>query len=374
MRIRSATTAAAISLATLLGLSLGSAALLDLYELVRPPFYRESYSSAAVFAGDREAARVHFREFHRLEVAYQPFVAWRYQPFTGRTITIAANGLRHTPQAAVRGAPVLRVFGGSTVWGMGSADGDTLPAALAHELGSGWQVVNHGQIGYTSRQDVDALLSSLSREEPLTAALFYGGVNDIAAQCRADVSLPGHMDEPTFRQRLAPRRWWLPRLFLEPPAGVLALVRHKLGHDQEAPWICDRDPARAAAVAEEILRVWRLAHVLVQEAGGDFVAAIQPVAYFGHPEHEGVEMGGYPGMRAQFETVYPLLRQRIAAAGDPWIVDLTGALDGGPVAYFDFCHVGPAGNRRVAAALSREVLDRDLLPTPEPTTRPSPSP
>jgi hypothetical protein len=332
--------------------ALGAALLLDLYTLVRPAFYREDYSRAPAFAGIAGVPE-RFAEYQGLETEYRPFVGWRHLPHRGPTITIDEEGSRRHPRdpADAPGAPVLGLFGGSTVWGVGVPDAGTLPAAFDRLL-PGVAVRNFGQTGYNSRQSLALLIERLGAGDRLAGGVvLFEGVNDVASLCRADVSLAGHGEAPAFRRLLRPPRSHLAETLFEPLAAAAALARRKLAGSPPVPWICDRDPARAAAVAETLLFNWETARAIAAARGIPLRAVLQPVAYYGSPNLGGLVLARHPGLGAQFEAVYPLLRERIAARGRPWIADLTGALDGGEQVYFDFCHLTERGNERLAEEL-----------------------
>ena len=98
--------------------------------------------------------------------AYRPYVLWRRHAFSGKTINVDADGVRLTP-GAVCGPSSFKVFvlGGSTVWGTGAADWNTLPAHLQTELqrvsARPVCVVNFGESAWVSTQSVLQLLLQL---------------------------------------------------------------------------------------------------------------------------------------------------------------------------------------------------------------------
>ena len=141
-------------------------------------------SPKASYYASQPWAEAYWDEF---ELAYQhvyhPYYIWRQKPFAGRLIRIDSAGLRETPGArCVQGAYRVYVFGGSTVWGMGSPDSGTIPAhlqaLLAERLSRPVCVVNFGQLGFTTAQDVVQLEAELRAGNVPDLALFYGGVND----------------------------------------------------------------------------------------------------------------------------------------------------------------------------------------------------
>jgi hypothetical protein len=77
--------------------------------------------------------RAYWREFDTLLVGldYHPYILWRTRPFEGRLIRVSSLGLRvHPHSQCARGAYRVWVFGGSTVWGLGSPDDQTIPSHL----------------------------------------------------------------------------------------------------------------------------------------------------------------------------------------------------------------------------------------------------
>ena len=102
-------------------------------------------------------------------VRWEPYVYWRRLPCSGSYINVDAAGLRRTWAPPARpGRRPLRIFffGGSAAWGTGVRDEHTVPSELARYLaaaGIDAEVVNYGETGYVSTQDVIALLRELQR-------------------------------------------------------------------------------------------------------------------------------------------------------------------------------------------------------------------
>ena len=117
---------------------------------------------------------------------YYPYVGWRRAPFKGKTIEIDQNGIRVTPGADCN-ANAFKVFafGASTMWGTGSPNWGTIPAYLQAglaKLRSGPVcVMNFGETGYVSTQDVIMLLMQLQSGNLPDLVLFYSVSGDIYA-------------------------------------------------------------------------------------------------------------------------------------------------------------------------------------------------
>jgi hypothetical protein len=111
---------------------------------------------------------------------------------------------------------------------------------------------------------------------------------------------------------------------------------------------CNNDRQKAEAIAENLVRDWTLAKQLVESYGGEFIAALQPVAFFSKTRLDHVKLSRE--LAAQFRVVYPFILMKLARAQQ--FYDLTAVLDVDEYVYIDFCHVSPNGNRRIAASLA----------------------
>jgi hypothetical protein len=151
--------------------------------------------------------RTLLEEVHKSDRAvYQPFTMWKRRPYRGEYTTIDVNGLRRTVgNSSEVHALQVWMFGGSTVWGVGAPDNETIPSHLAKLLndrfGIDTDVWNLGERGFTSTQEVIYLMRELQVGRRPDVVLFYDGANDATA-----ISLwpefPGaHVSYETVRDR-----------------------------------------------------------------------------------------------------------------------------------------------------------------------------
>jgi hypothetical protein len=111
---------------------------------------------------------------------------------------------------------------------------------------------------------------------------------------------------------------------------------------------CHSNSHKAARIADNVLRDWQMAKRIVESYGAKFIGILQPVMYVSRTRRDHLDDG--PLMRAQFQTVSPLIKQRMVEAGK--FYDLSSALDMDEYIYVDFAHVSPNGNRLVAARIA----------------------
>lgn len=307
---------------------------------------------------DQDYAKMVFQDYNRVQHQYEPFVGWKMLPYKGKTLTVNAAGERtHDIPQDGKKEKVVHFFGGSTMWGEGSDDQHTIPA-LFSAANQEYEVHNHAQLAYNSRQELDALISLYSRDVKADLVIFYDGVNDAAFLCPKDIAqLPAHRLVPMYREKLyagkfAPVKEIVAKVFYE---DILKVV-HKLTYKPVpgwSPYDCYSNPDKAEEIASMMMKNWEMAHEIVTNRGGRFIAVLQPAAFIGKPRTDHLKLDGELGKN--FEEIYKRLKQKIAERNHDWITDLSDSFDGDDYIYIDFCHVSPNGNEIMAKKISERV-------------------
>jgi hypothetical protein len=346
----------AILVALVLLANLGAAAWLDATGRVPRDGTKDPRIDLPAYT-DKDAARRFFRDFYDTRAAYSALEGFRVRPLTTETVNVDRNGLRVTPGAIAASSRIVRFFGGSTMWGTGSADRDTIPAHVARALADA-NVINYGQSGFVSRQNLAALVKLVSTNAPLGTVVFYDGVNDVMNFCDSRVPLDGDafsltIDEAVValqRQRLGePERLW------KATAGHLVEAFARTFHAQSSqtndiaevpPSRCAGDPAAIEVIADMLWRNWLMAKLLVEANEGRFIALLQPVSSVGSPRRDYLPQTQEWDL--WYRRAYERLRGHIAAGGRGWAFDLSDAFDGDEMLYIDWAHVTERGNRIVA--------------------------
>jgi hypothetical protein len=364
--------------ALLITLNLFSLAALKLYRGVRDSFSAQPVSAPEPWElpvyPDRDHAQAIFREFREeIDTRYEPFIGWSRLPFRGRTTTINEQGDRvHPAPPRQRTLRIARFFGGSTMWGTGVDDRGTIPARF-NELNPEFEVHNHGETAFTSRQSLDRLINLVTRRESIDLVVFFDGVNDVLQQCRTGIPVPGHGRVLQIREALeqlddGPQcfRHVAYSVFAEHSVelGQAALRKVGIGDDAGGDsglegYDCLKDRAKADAVAENLIETWRVARGIVTAEGGEFLAILQPHAHFGSPRLDHLNGSLDPEVGATLAAVYPLIRERVRRSGHSWIHDLSRAFDrdetGNQFILIDDFHASSSGNEVIAARIDRLV-------------------
>jgi len=286
---------------------------------------------------DRDWAIAYYREFREANRAHwQPYVYWRRAAYDGRYITVDAEGRRETVQARdlPADAPRVFVFGGSTIWGTGAANDQTIPSCLAralHDAGHPAQVVNLGETGYVSTQGILRLMLELRAGNVPDVAVFYDGANELAAA--AQTREPGiPMNEVRRRED-----------FLR-------------GEAPAPPPPAERTTAELATETVACYRAnLRVLAALAREYDFELCCFWQPVPYLHKPltDYEARASG-----RRDLGEIMRLGYDAVAARPmPPFFVDLSRVFAATEQPrYVDWCHLVAAGNAQVSEAMLPRVL------------------
>ncbi len=125
------------------------------------------------------------------------FLTWIYKPYVlHRTVPGVSTDLLSTDTDGFRITPgveagtdehgfLVYCFGGSTIWGWGEADDQTIPAhlqaLLSNHLDCPVEVRNMGQPSWLSTQELIQLILVLWEGERPDLVVFYDGANDLLA-------------------------------------------------------------------------------------------------------------------------------------------------------------------------------------------------
>ena len=317
------------------------------------------------YADNPEHAKQVFRDYNAVKHQYEPFVGWKCLPYKGKTVTISREGERthNNDKTATPNAKVVHFFGGSTMWGEGSDDQHTIPALINKE-NPAYEVYNHAQLAYNTRQELDALISLYSKNKKADLVIFYDGVNDAAFLCPREIKqLPAHRLVPMYREKLyvgksAMVKEMVSKIFFDDILKVVHKVTYK-PTPENSPYDCLSTPGKAEEIAEIMMKNWELAHEIVTARGGKFIAILQPAAFIGKPKTDHLELDEELGKN--FQAVYQQIKTKISERKHPWIYDLSDRFDGDDYIFIDFCHVSPNGNEIMAREISNLVRNETLV-------------
>jgi lysophospholipase L1-like esterase len=337
--------------------------------------------------GDAAWPVVHYRELEQLQERWQPYLYFRQRPFRGETITIGDDGRRATWQSSAnprdrseRGLLKVLTLGGSSLWGFGARNDQTIPSLLARSLDEkGWRVElkNLAEIGYVSTQEVIALTHELQAGYRPDLVIFYDGVNDTTSAL-----LEG---EPGLTTNEINRRHEFN--LLQSPARLTAALAVKVVRDSGsyrfAQMVRRRfDGGTTSAqiapatfkvpdVAEGVVRHYEANVALVETLAKSF--GFRPLFFwqptiFNKPTLAAVEREEaqkFAWAEPFMSDVYGRIMISRKLKSDAAFHDLSTIFAGTEgLVFIDYCHTTETANARIASEMAARVLDG--LPGPEP--------
>jgi len=306
----------------------------------------DDYLTLPMFRND-STAREYWDEFRRSSLQqYTDYVGWRRRDFAGRYINVV-GGYRVTPGTAPNG-PIFGVFGGSTIWGTGVADADTIPAEIAHAVRDAYRVQNFGEAGFNVFQDYIEFYQSIRAAHAPTVAVFYDGINDTYASCVNPGRTGATLEYARMKEKIEYRKASELRL------GDVAEVVSQALFPQASPsrYRCD-DDRQAQEVASAMVKTWRSIQDLGERAGTRTYFFLQPVAFVGSSDVGYLRLN--EAARSSYQRVYAHIAEEVRVQGLRRFQDLSSVLSDGGQHFIDFAHLRAEANHRIGAAIVRVV-------------------
>lgn len=369
-------------LVVITGISLGSLLLVELAGWVlSPERYQDPPAvtadawihSDALNPQDTTQLKEFVEEFcQSYKAHWTSYVYYRRNPFTGKLITIDTNGIRYTPRWSPHpnsSDPSLRIFlfGGSTMWGTGVRDSGTIPSALSRLIASDSgeapaQVVNMGESGYVSMQEIIALEVELRKGNIPDVVITYDGVNDVFSTYQnARAGLPeNEMNRVTEfnllkdggRMRALGLNDFLKRTVT---ASVVNSIRAAFSPAQPSA------PSHVE-LAENVERLYRgnlkILESLARQFGFRYEAYWQPVVFAkkGLSPYQQKQSDQFQYLRSLFLEVYRRVEQDSVLLADPQFHNISSIFDSIAVpVYLDFCHITETGNAIIARRMYADI-------------------
>lgn len=335
-----------------------------------------SWTEAECFDG-AEWVHDYFREWWKVNSRWEPYVYWRSRAFDGEYIQIGDDGNRRTWRPETMEPDAFRVFffGGSTLWGLGARDDFTIPSLVSRRLtdalGPSVDVVNFGELGFVSTQEMVLLLRELQAGPCPDAVVFYDGVNDVFSASQS--GRPGIPQNEYRREKeFNLLRVHGDRTGYLAAAAVYHVVQQSAAVRLAGRWAgLQRPRAPAEPAPSEIARLAQGVHsvylgnleivrALSMHMGFDALFYWQP-SVFTKPVRT-------PHEERQFTEFKPLgdlsaaVNQRLESCerlgGMPEFHNMTDAFAGVESGvFFDYCHTGESGNELLAERIARDILD-----------------
>lgn len=297
-------------------------------------------------------AKKHFEELSKLRSDYQSYYGWRRKPFKGETITIDTLGIRRTKGMSNPQSPPVVFLGGSTMFGSGSDDCNTIPSLFCKKTSGEYNAVNYGESGYNSYQSFIFLQTQLAKGllDSISMIITYDGVNN-AHLGRAFFT---HRREKQIQKLVVGKDSEENYLFMH-YTRVLAQnlkARFRKKTERKINGDCEQS-------AIELLESWLMMRTLATQYNADFICILQPNAFVGKPMLSNIEDAlnySRKDSYLYYENVRKLIEEDERYSGlKSHFIDMTSVFDSIPDVYIDFSHVSPNGNEIVVNKLLQYV-------------------
>ncbi|AMV38336.1 SGNH/GDSL hydrolase family protein [Planctomyces sp. SH-PL62] len=323
----------------------------------------------------------HYRELEALADRWEPYTYFRQRPFQGRTITVDDRGRRAVWRATTEqggggeASPPVKILmlGGSSLWGFGARDDETIPSLMAralHERGVVVEIRNLSEIGYVSTQEVVALVRELQAGYRPDVVLMYDGANDAASallEGAAGLTTNERNRVLEFNMLQSPGR--MATAIAGRLIGESALQRTAKSIGRRVFGAAEGGPpalpaADLDALALGVVDVYQanlgLVDALAERYGFRTLFAWQPVVFdrASPSPFEREEAAKYAWLAPIFAKVADERGRRDALKNRGDFLDL-GLLfrDSPELVFIDYCHTTERANARVAERLVEKLLD-----------------
>jgi hypothetical protein len=290
---------------------------------------------------------------------FEPFTQFKEGPFAGRYVNVHEAGFRFSGRAPVwppdPAAFTVFLFGGSTAFGYGLPDHQTIAAVLQERLGatSAAVVYNFGRGDYYSTQERILFQSLLAAGHRPDIAVFLDGLNDF--HYYTDDLVRTRFGQAFDRRPASPLVQWIRRWPLVRLAERLAPTSAPPPHTSSS----------GDVVTEVIERYERNQRMIRAVAAADGVAPLfvwQPVPAYRYDltAHLFAEFGLFD-MHPHLKAGYPAMAERRAQApvDFAWCADLQTGLP--RALYVDQAHYTAAFTETVAQCILDALQERRMV-------------
>ena len=309
-----------------------------------------------------------FLEFSKLKTQYRSFLGWRRDKVNYKYTNIEGKyNKRKSKGEEINNSSWF--FGGSTMWGTGSSDDQTIPSQ--YHLITNKNVYNFGESGWNSRQSLNQLLNLIGDGYIPNQIIFYDGVNDVIHGCRSEIKeIPSHSYEELMKRNFANKKDEIKLIrkirdfILEPYLAIgkkLSLVNKKNVEEKET-YDCDTNTNKSKLIAKHLVNNWHVAFLIAKQHDSNFYGILQPTIYTSNVKFEYFHKSNKNEvlyLEKQYASVYPeiiLEMKRQCIKNQEFcksIINGSNWMKSKENIFIDFCHISGKGNKIIANNISK---------------------
>ncbi len=312
-------------------------------------------------------AKNYFKEFKASsQLEWKPYTGWRRKAFKGEYINIDQNGIRYTVNKLNNKdndnkTINIFMFGGSTLWGTGARDDNTIPSIVAEILtknGLNVRVTNFGETGYVNFQETIELLIQLQKNLTPDIVVFYDGINDSFAGFQSGMG--GSLQNAMKRKNEFGVLENFPRLALNTLQwSPFFRLYKRLRYKGDENYLRKSEYHKVASeIADNYLSNMKLVHMI---KNNKFV----PVFYW-HPTiftkdkltaYEQERYDQFKWLKAFYENLLSIIDERRSDFEKYNFYNISKIFgDNDTPIFIDYCHTNELGNQIVAQRIANDLL------------------
>ncbi len=312
-------------------------------------------------------AKKHFKEYSEVKFHYETPIVWRADSFKGDTINISENNFARKTFSKNKpkdDSKVIFFFGGSVVWGVGSNDENTLPSHFQNI--SGYKTKNFGENAWTSDQSLMYLIKLIKDGHRPDYVIFINGYNDATKCGNKFGDEHGILIEDDLRLKFSEsirkkskitfnNFFSIPLEFVQRIKSTIATKKAKGGSSAYTSG-CLKSNLHLK-IAENLYKNWKIAKILVEDNGGEFIAIIEPMLAFTDTKID-------PRINFNNKNVHTIEKKKIYShllkitKDEPYIYDFKSIYNSiDDYIFIDEVHVTPFANKFMANKIYNIILD-----------------
>lgn len=326
--------------------------LVDFYKFVSTKYYEDKRYELPNYKNTNWAKK-HFQEFYKLNSSYYDHIVWRRNDFNGETITIK-NGYRmNNKNENFQLNKDIWVFGGSTIWGTGSNDKNTIPSLI--EQFTKIPTLNLGESGYTSTQELNLLNKEFIKHKP-KMIIFYDGVNDVA-KCFVNRNYFSTEKESFIRSKLEKDEFANSKNLIITPMKIVKKVStflKKKNNRSKNIYDCDTNLSKTDEIVKTFINNWLTVKYIADKNNIKFIPILQPTVFSSTSNQNYLTLNSELGI--QYETVYDLIKKELKNINFNYL-NLENSLNEKENYFIDFAHLSPNGNLEI----TKKIINSDFF-------------
>lgn len=311
----------------------------------------------------------------RIAQDYDPYTQFKEAPYQTKFVNVDTNGFRRSknqgPWPPRQNDFVIFFYGGSTSFGYGVPDDETvashLQEILGHRLGIPVRVYNFGRGAYFSSQERILFEKHLSEGLIPDMAIFMDGVNEFS-RLNGEPSYTGNLTK-FMREHDTPLH---KKIWAELPLVKFINSLNKPSQSESSiQGTKDKNLSReeVSGALENVVRRYQMNRRMIEAISRDMgvrtVFVWQPTPLFGHDLKNHIfrdfDYDSFtPYLRRGYEFVAGSTNYKYLGQNFIWLADMNREADR-PL-YVSAFHYGPELSRLVADSIADTMIDRNLIP------------